>query len=239
MSTPPQYFIPDGSPSAPGMPFADNHEDGIYHPAGGVFGISVNGARGVEVDDDGNLKLMVADAEVLDANGDPIGGGGGASLTGWETDEDGNLVCTGTGAIQSSAEGTPIIINNPHAAPSNSNEGTWFALKSTNWGAAPFLGIDDYEGELFLLSSVPFVWRAPIDGSEVARINAGFDGDDPFLGFGVDGSFNNWKIKTGGQLVSSIAHAVTGARDESEGALASLLTILANLGLITDSTTAS
>jgi hypothetical protein len=33
--------------------------------------------------------------------------------------------------------------------------------------------------------------------------------------------------------------AVTGARDETEGALANLLTALESLGLITDSTTAS
>jgi hypothetical protein len=99
MTTPPQYFMPDGMPAAPGMPFADNHEDGIYHPAGGAFGIAVNGARGVEVDNDGNLKLMVADAGLLDANGDPIGGGGGGGLTGWETDVDGNLIRTGTGYL--------------------------------------------------------------------------------------------------------------------------------------------
>jgi hypothetical protein len=35
------------------------------------------------------------------------------------------------------------------------------------------------------------------------------------------------------------ATEVTGARDETEGALAKLITVLANLGIIKDSTTAS
>lgn len=40
-------------------------------------------------------------------------------------------------------------------------------------------------------------------------------------------------------VAASVPLAVTGARDETEGALKALLTALATLGLITDSTTAS
>lgn len=63
---------------------------------------------------------------------------------------------------------------------------------------------------------------------------------DPDYGAGTPKDpFPQYQQEGQDTFVAPEAVEVTGARDEPEGALASLLTALETLGLITDSTTAS
>lgn len=90
--------------SRPGGARRTASDGSVRLPQAVLGGIGIgDGKRTVaDFDNNGNLQLMVTGAGVLDSNGDPIGGG--SSLTGWSTDEDGNLVNTGDGAIVRQAQ---------------------------------------------------------------------------------------------------------------------------------------
>lgn len=188
---------------------------------------------------------------LIDSAGDVVLGGG-TSLTGWETDDDGNLVNTGGGALLVGTLGQPITVMGKYVAdePSTLDEGVLFRVSSPNWSGDPeapqdLVEVDDYDGSLSLIgaslrfksSTKTFAGRVTvrtITGNGFAEIVAIEDGDEcSVLGLAsrvlqIGDVAHAWPIHLNGQLVAPF---VSGADDPTTSDLpASRCTLWKNLG---------
>lgn len=139
----------------------------FYKRPGGGVGITDGSAPVLEIARDGSLLLP---------NGDPAGG---SSLTDWETDADGNLVNTGTGALLVGTLGRPISVLGKfvEGGPANLAEATLFRVSSPNWSGDPdapqdLFEIDDNDGDAALIG-LRLAFKDTADKSVLGRLIMG------------------------------------------------------------------